>query len=136
MCTSFTQYIISINFRKNLVIQSVDREDDANLFTYRDVNRTHVSVVLAQSVDDLVDNDSPQNVVKFRMGCDFDTGDDLVSSLHSWLYFIRVGKCLSCKKIHPIPSIPSIPWSITTNAMIYQSNIKNNRTLNRTFIYT
>lgn len=60
------------------MLQAVDREEDAHLFTYRDVNRTHVSIVLAQSVDDLVDSDTPQNVVKFRLGCDFDTGDDLV----------------------------------------------------------
>lgn len=64
--------------RKNLSLQPVDKEEDAHLFTYRDLNRTHVSVVLAQSVDTLVDSDSPQNVVKFRLGCDFDTGDDLV----------------------------------------------------------
>lgn len=67
--------------RKNLSLQPVDREEDAHLFTYRDVNRTHVSVVLAQSVDSLVDSDSPQNVVKFRLGCDFDSGDDLVSCM-------------------------------------------------------
>lgn len=62
-------------------MQPVDKEEDAALFTYRDVNRTHVSVVLAQSLDQLVDSDSPQNVVKFRLGCDFDSGDDLVSLL-------------------------------------------------------
>lgn len=65
--------------RKNLSLQPVDKEEDAHLFTYRDLNRTHVSVVLAQSVDSLVDSDTPQNVVKFRLGCDFDAGDDLVS---------------------------------------------------------
>ncbi|KOB74295.1 Cadherin-like protein [Operophtera brumata] len=57
----------------------VDKEEDAHLFTYRDLNHTHVSVVLAQSVDRLVDSDSPQNVVKFRLGCDFDVGDDLTT---------------------------------------------------------
>lgn len=67
--------------RKNLSLQPVDKEEDAHLFTYRDLNRTHVSVVLAQSVDHLVDSDSPQNVVKFRLGCDFDAGDDLVSQI-------------------------------------------------------
>lgn len=63
----------------------MDKEEDAALFTYRDVNRTHVSVVLAQSLDRLVDSDSPQNVVKFRLGCDFDSGDDLVG-LFLYLY--------------------------------------------------
>ncbi|CAG9787087.1 unnamed protein product [Diatraea saccharalis] len=69
---------VEVHPRKNLNLQPVDKEEDAHLFTYRDVNRTHVSVVLAQSVDALVDSDTPQNVVKFRLGCDFDSGDDLV----------------------------------------------------------
>ncbi|XP_046967543.1 cadherin-89D [Vanessa cardui] len=80
---------VEVHPRKNLVLQSVDREEDANLFTYRDINRTHVSVVLAQSVDSLVDNDSPQNVVKFRLGCDFDTGDDLISAYLSVTVYIE-----------------------------------------------
>ncbi|CAB3227459.1 unnamed protein product [Arctia plantaginis] len=75
--------------RKNLSLQPVDREEDAHLFTYRDVNRTHVSVVLAQSVDELVDSDSPQNVVKFRLGCDFDSGDDLISAYLSVTVYIE-----------------------------------------------
>ncbi|XP_026498346.2 cadherin-89D isoform X2 [Vanessa tameamea] len=80
---------VEVHPRKNLVLQPVDREDDSNLFTYRDINRTHVSVVLAQSVDSLVDNDSPQNVVKFRLGCDFDTGDDLISAYLSVTVYIE-----------------------------------------------
>ncbi|XP_072949863.1 cadherin-89D isoform X2 [Epargyreus clarus] len=80
---------VEVHPRKNLVLQPVDREEDAHLFTYRDVNRTHVSVVLAQSVDALVDSDSPQNVVKFRLGCDFDTGDDLISAYLSVTVYIE-----------------------------------------------
>ncbi|XP_052739756.1 cadherin-89D isoform X1 [Bicyclus anynana] len=80
---------VEVHPRKNLVLQAVDREEDAHLFTYRDVNRTHVSVVLAQSVDALVDSDSPQNVVKFRLGCDFDTGDDLISAFLSVTVYIE-----------------------------------------------
>lgn len=66
----------------------MDKEEDAHLFTYRDVNRTHVSVVLAQSLESLVDSDTPQNVVKFRLGCDFDTGDDLVSNRTAQLMYL------------------------------------------------
>ncbi|XP_068626137.1 cadherin-89D [Battus philenor] len=80
---------VEVHPRKNLVLQAVDKEEDAQLFTYRDVNRTHVSVVLAQSVDHLVDSDSPQNVVKFRLGCDFDTGDDLISAYLSVTVYIE-----------------------------------------------
>lgn len=80
---------VEVHPRKNLSLQPVDREEDAHLFTYRDVNRTHVSVVLAQSVDALVDSDSPQNVVKFRLGCDFDSGDDLISAYLSVTVYIE-----------------------------------------------
>ncbi|CAH0583302.1 unnamed protein product [Chrysodeixis includens] len=80
---------VEVHPRKNLSLQPVDREEDAHLFTYRDVNRTHVSVVLAQSVDSLVDSDSPQNVVKFRLGCDFDSGDDLISAYLSVTVYIE-----------------------------------------------
>ncbi|RVE54564.1 hypothetical protein evm_000685 [Chilo suppressalis] len=75
--------------RKNLSLQPVDKEEDAHLFTYRDLNRTHVSVVLAQTVDSLVDSDTPQNVVKFRLGCDFDSGDDLISAYLSVTVYIE-----------------------------------------------
>ncbi|XP_053605613.1 cadherin-89D isoform X2 [Plodia interpunctella] len=80
---------VEVHPRKNLSLQPVDKEEDAQLFTYRDVNRTHVSVVLAQSVDGLVDSDAPQNVVKFRLGCDFDTGDDLISAYLSVTVYIE-----------------------------------------------
>ncbi|XP_047517849.1 cadherin-89D [Pieris napi] len=80
---------VEVHPRKDLVLQAVDREEDAALFTYRDVNRTHVAVVLAQSVEHLVDSDSPHNVVKFRLGCDFDTGDDLISAYLSVTVYIE-----------------------------------------------
>ncbi|XP_045496729.1 cadherin-89D isoform X1 [Colias croceus] len=80
---------VEVHPRKNLLLQPVDREEDAHLFTYRDVNRTHVAVVLAQSVDQLVDSDTPQNVVKFRLGCDFDEGDDLISAYLSVTVYIE-----------------------------------------------
>ncbi|XP_026333507.1 cadherin-89D isoform X6 [Hyposmocoma kahamanoa] len=80
---------VEVHPRKNLSLQPVEKEEDAALFTYRDVNRTHVSVVLAQSLDHLVDSDSPQNVVKFRLGCDFDSGDDLISAYLSVTVYIE-----------------------------------------------
>jgi hypothetical protein len=51
-----------------------------NYFTYQDVNSEFVSVILAQSLEDLVDSESPQNVLKFRLVCDYSDGDDTVSS--------------------------------------------------------
>lgn len=48
-------------------------------FAYRDLNRTTVSLVLAKSLEDLVDNELPQNVLKFRFVCDYNDGEDTVS---------------------------------------------------------
>ncbi|KAM3959946.1 LOW QUALITY PROTEIN: cadherin 89D [Aphomia sociella] len=80
---------VEVHPRKNLSLQPVDKEDDAHYFTYRDVNRTHVSVVLAQSLNSMVDSDTPQNVMKFRLGCDFDSGDDLISAYLSVTVYVE-----------------------------------------------
>jgi hypothetical protein len=50
-----------------------------NYFTYQDVSSEVVSVILAQSLEDLVDSENPQNVLKFRLVCDYSDGEDTVS---------------------------------------------------------
>ncbi|XP_018361835.1 PREDICTED: cadherin-89D isoform X2 [Trachymyrmex cornetzi] len=66
--------------RNRLSITPVDKEEDAGFFTYKETNETHVSLILAQSLEDLVDAESPRNLLKFRVSCDFGSGDSLVSS--------------------------------------------------------
>ncbi|KAG7190894.1 hypothetical protein KM043_006955 [Ampulex compressa] len=67
--------------RNHLTIMPVDKDEDARFFSYEEVNRTHVSLRLAQSLEDLVDTESPRNLLKFRVVCDYtDGGDSLVSS--------------------------------------------------------
>ncbi|KAM0727270.1 Cadherin-89D [Formica fusca] len=66
--------------RDRLVITSVDKEEDAGFFAYKETNETHVSLILAQSLEDLVDAESPRNLLKFRVSCDSGTGDSSVSS--------------------------------------------------------
>jgi len=51
-----------------------------NYFTYRDLNKTMVSVLLAKSLEDLVDSKTPRNVLKFKLSCDYHDGEDTVSS--------------------------------------------------------
>jgi hypothetical protein len=53
--------------------------EDVSYFTYQDVSSEVVSVILAQSLEDLVDSESPQNVLKFRLVCDYNDGEDKVS---------------------------------------------------------
>ena len=57
------------------------QEEDAHYFTYRDLNRTTVSLVLARSLEDLVDSPNPQNVLKFKVVCDYDYEEDVVSEV-------------------------------------------------------
>lgn len=55
------------------------QDEDVHYFTYRDLNRTTVSLLLARSLEDLVDADNPRNVLKFKVSCDHDDGEDIVS---------------------------------------------------------
>ncbi|XP_012282982.1 cadherin-89D [Orussus abietinus] len=72
---------LEVHPRNHLTIMPVDKDEDARYFTYKDVNRTHVSVILAQSLEELVDNELPRNLLKFRLVCDYTDGmDSLVSS--------------------------------------------------------
>ncbi|XP_054013021.1 cadherin-89D [Hylaeus anthracinus] len=67
--------------RNHLSIMPVDKDEDARFFAYKQTNRTHVSLVLAQSLEDLVDAEAPRNLLKFRVVCDYnDGGDSLVTS--------------------------------------------------------
>lgn len=43
------------------------------------MNGSAVSIVLSRTLEDLVDSDTPHNVLKFRLVCDYDDGDDTVS---------------------------------------------------------
>ncbi|CAH1400247.1 unnamed protein product [Nezara viridula] len=54
-------------------------KEDAHFFKIRPLNSTHVSLRLSQSLENLVDNPVPQNVLKFRLACDSDEHDETVS---------------------------------------------------------
>ncbi|KAK2588583.1 hypothetical protein KPH14_006357 [Odynerus spinipes] len=68
--------------RNRLTIIPVDKEEDSRFFSYKDVNGTHVSVTLAHSLEDLVDTESPRNLLKFRVICDYTDGRDTLVSSH------------------------------------------------------
>ncbi|XP_059478119.1 cadherin-89D [Neocloeon triangulifer] len=62
-----------------LTIQPMDKEEDAQYFKVSSVNGSWVRVSLARSLEDLVDSDIPQSVLKFRLAC-LDPIDETVSS--------------------------------------------------------
>lgn len=59
------------------------QDEDARYFAYKDINSTHVSVILAQSLEDLVDSDVPRNLLKFRFVCDYSDGVNFLVSMEN-----------------------------------------------------
>ncbi|KAJ8919177.1 hypothetical protein NQ315_012163 [Exocentrus adspersus] len=80
---------IDVYPRNNLNLQPVDKDEDVHYFTYRDLNRTTVSLLLAKSLEDLVDNDNPRNVLKFKVSCDYDDGEDTITSSLSVTVYVE-----------------------------------------------
>ncbi|XP_031334592.1 cadherin-89D isoform X1 [Photinus pyralis] len=80
---------IEVHPRRNLNLSSIDRNDDVHYFTYRELNETTIALVLARSLDDLVDTDSPQNVLKFKLVCDYEDGEDTISSSLSVTVYVE-----------------------------------------------
>jgi hypothetical protein len=52
-------------------LRAIDRSsgDDHKYFRIHEVNGTTIQIILSQTLDDLVDNDNPQNVLKFKIQC-------------------------------------------------------------------
>ncbi|XP_011302069.1 cadherin-89D [Fopius arisanus] len=73
---------LEVHPRSHLTIMPVDKEEDARYFTYKDLNSTHISVILSQSLEDLVDSETPRNLLKFRFVCDYSDGVNSLTSSH------------------------------------------------------
>ncbi|XP_044262289.1 cadherin-89D isoform X1 [Tribolium madens] len=80
---------IEVYPRNNLSLKPVDKDEDVHYFTYRDFNRTTVSLLLARSLEDLVDSDNPRNVLKFKVSCDYDDGEDIITSSLSVTVYVE-----------------------------------------------
>ncbi|CAH0381923.1 unnamed protein product [Bemisia tabaci] len=80
---------VDVHPRRNLILQPVDKIDDVDFFKYRTVNKTTISIRLVKSLEDLVDSATPQNVLKFRMVCEYDDGSDTISSYLSVTVYVE-----------------------------------------------
>ncbi|KAK6627853.1 hypothetical protein RUM44_010332 [Polyplax serrata] len=80
---------IDVYPRHNLTIQPVDRIEDASYFGLKNINNTTIGVVLLRPLDELVDNDNPQNVLKFRIVCDYGVGMETISSYMSVTVYVE-----------------------------------------------
>ncbi|GLH03452.1 Cadherin-89D [Gryllus bimaculatus] len=67
---------VEVHPRRNLTLQPVDKAEDARFFTVQAVNSNVVSVLLARPLEALVDSENPQNVLKFRLVCDYNDDED------------------------------------------------------------
>ncbi|XP_044003046.1 cadherin-89D isoform X2 [Aphidius gifuensis] len=81
---------LEVHPRTQLTIIPIDQEEDAKYFSYKDVNETHISVILSQSLDNLIDSGYSRNILKFRFLCDYsDTANSLISSHLSMTVYVE-----------------------------------------------
>lgn len=56
--------------RKSIIIKGTNENaDDVHYFKLKSVNETNIQVLLDRPIDDLVDRDVPQDVLKFKIEC-------------------------------------------------------------------
>lgn len=55
--------------RNSVVLKGMERSGDQSYFRLRELNSTTIQVLLDKSLEDLVDRDTPQNLLKFKILC-------------------------------------------------------------------
>lgn len=55
--------------RDSIALKGMEKSSDKRYFKIREHNDTTIQVLLDKSIDDLVDRDVPQNVLKFKIEC-------------------------------------------------------------------
>lgn len=91
--------------RDRIKIRSIERTHDHKYFRLRELNDTYVQVLLDQSIDDLVDRDVPQNLLKFKVECASRT--DETSQLAVTVYIEDIND--------HTPVFQSAPYSVTVD---------------------
>lgn len=94
---------IDVYPRHNLTIQPVDRIEDASYFGLKNINNTTIGVVLLRPLDELVDNDNPQNVLKFRIVCDYGVGMETVRKLT-----LKLNQGKTCQTVTRVTDIQTL----------------------------
>lgn len=65
---------IDRSHRNSVILKGMERSGDQSYFRLRDVNSTTIQVLLEKSLEDLVDRDVPQNLLKFKIMCSSASG--------------------------------------------------------------
>lgn len=77
--------------RNRIKIKGIERSQDYKFFGLTELNDTHIQVQLDKSIEDLVDRDVPQNLLKFKIECSSRDGRNeevyiyAVNSLHCFI---------------------------------------------------
>lgn len=67
---AFISLLFERSSRKSIELRGIDRSSkDDKYFRLREVNSSRVQILLKESLDDLVDSDSPHNLLKFKIQC-------------------------------------------------------------------
>lgn len=57
-------------YRKSVELRAIDRSSkDDKYFRLREVNSTRIQILLRESLDELVDSDTPHSILKFKIQC-------------------------------------------------------------------
>ncbi|XP_035703696.1 cadherin-89D isoform X2 [Folsomia candida] len=75
--------------KHNLTLESIDKGDDAKYFALSESSSQEVDLLLARSLENIVDNDSPQNILKFRIVCYPSSGSDRTPSFLQFTAYIE-----------------------------------------------
>jgi hypothetical protein len=71
--------------RKSVSLRGMDRTGDDKYFRIREINTTTIQILLSKSLEDLVDSDVPQNILKFKIQCNtLVTKSNDVSNFSHW----------------------------------------------------
>ena len=66
--TLLFSYFFFLN-RRSIALRGMDRTTDDKFFRIKELNSTTIQILLIKSLNDLVDSDSPQNILKFKLQC-------------------------------------------------------------------
>lgn len=94
--------------RDSIKIKGVDRSSDYKFFKLLEINNTFVQVLLDKTLDDLVDRDVPQNLLKFKIECSSRDGrNEEASSLVITVYIEDIND--------HFPKFKNLPYKINVD---------------------
>ncbi|XP_039443022.1 cadherin-89D isoform X2 [Culex pipiens pallens] len=95
--------------RNSILIARTENSSDGEYFKLKEVNSTVVSVILNRSLDDLVDSDAPQSILKFSVFC---SGSSMVMNKDNQSSFFTITVYIEDINDND-PEFINLPYAIT-----------------------